>query len=196
MESTSNYKKYTRQNPLQQWLIGRFTQTLIALVRQANPSTVLDVGCGEGFILARLEQERIAQHLEGIEISETSLKIAKEIHPSLSIGPGDVYHLSYDDSSFDLVLCSEVLEHLDNPSLALANIKRVSKKYCLFSVPHEPFFMLANFLRGKNLSRFGNDPEHIQHWTSVGFGNFLTKNGFTVVKKISSFPWTLVLAKK
>ena len=75
-------------------------------------------------------------------------------------------------------------------------MKRVTKKYILLSVPNEPFFILANFLRGKYLKSFGNHPEHINHWTFLGFEKMLKKNGLTVVKSRHPFAWSLVLVKK
>ena len=75
-------------------------------------------------------------------------------------------------------------------------------------MPNEPFFMMANFLRGKNLRRWGNDVEHIQHWTSGSFQSFTTSvtrsdlvkfvKGRTlkIVKIRHPFPWTLLLLEK
>ena len=95
-----------------------------------------------------------------------------------------------------MVICTEVLEHLENPELALMELKRVSKKYILLSVPNEPFFMLANLLRGKNISRWGNDIEHINHWSFWSFQSFIKSKGVNIAKKFFPFPWTIVLVLK
>ena len=93
-------------------------------------------------------------------------------------------------------MATEVLEHLDDPKKGLKELVRVSKKYLLLSVPNEPYFMLANFLRGKNITRWGNDIEHIQHWTSSQFQLFVEKEGLKVISKRYPFPWTMFLLEK
>ena len=51
-----------------------------------------------------------------------------------------------------------------NPSSALKEIARVASKYLIVLVPSEPFFMLGNLMRGKNILQCGNDQDHINHW--------------------------------
>lgn len=195
MSTTDNYKKHTTKSFLQRILIGRFFSTLINEVAVLQPDTVLDVGCGEGFTLQRLKNNNIGKHLEGVDFLDTAVKIGQKIHPTLHLKQGNIYNLPYKDKSFDVVMCTEVLEHLEEPEKALKELARISKKYCIISVPHEPWFMLGNFLRGKNISRWGNDIEHIQHWTSGGIKKLVGKY-FTVLDVKKPLPWTLLVAKK
>jgi ubiquinone/menaquinone biosynthesis C-methylase UbiE len=196
MKTTSNYRKHISKNPLQKILIENFDQALLQIVSGTMPKTILDAGCGEGFTLAKLQKEGIGKHLEGIDYSLDAINLGRKNHPSLSLKQGDIYKLPYKDNSFDLVICSEVLEHLEYPKKALGEIKRVSKRYCLLSVPNEPIFMISNFLRGKNVSRWGNDIEHINHWSKTGFEKFVKENGVNVLVAKIPFPWTLILGEK
>jgi hypothetical protein len=77
----------------------------------------------------------------------------------------------------------------------LEELRRVCSRSCLISVPNEPFFMLANFLRGKNLSAWGNDPEHLHNWTAAQFVRMVGEY-FQVEKVLHPFPWTLALCRK
>jgi ubiquinone/menaquinone biosynthesis C-methylase UbiE len=88
-----------------------------------------------------------------------------------------------------------VLEHLEYPEKALKELLRVTKSNCIISIPHEPWFMLANFLRGKNIPRWGNDIEHIQHWTKGGITKLVGKY-FSITEIRNPFPWTLLVVKK
>jgi hypothetical protein len=54
--------------------------------------------------------------------------------------------------------------------------------------------MLSNLMRGKNVRRFGNDPEHINHWGKSSFRRFVEQS-FVVDEVHSAFPWTVVLAR-
>ena len=118
---------------------------MLRKAKNLNATTVLDVGCGEGFTLLRLKNENIGQKLSGIDNNEQAIAYANKNYPELEIKKGDVYKLPYKDNSFDLVLCMEVLEHLDKPLVALEELKRVSKKYVLLSVPNEPLFTVQRF---------------------------------------------------
>jgi len=157
---------------------------------------VLDVGCGEGFTLKKLEEKKIGKNNVGIDNLDDAIKLGKKMYPNLKLQKGSAYDLDFKDSSFELIICTEVLEHLDDPHKAVEEMKRVSSKYLLFSVPNEPFFIGANLLRGKYLKTFGNHPEHINHWTFWGFERMLKKHGLKVVKKRYPFAWTMILAKK
>jgi ubiquinone/menaquinone biosynthesis C-methylase UbiE len=108
---------------------------------------------------------------------------------------GDIRRLPFADESFELVLCLEVLEHLLEPMPALEELRRVSGCRCLISVPNEPFFMLSNFLRGKNVRAWGNDPEHLHRWSA---GEFLSMVGgcFEVERIYYPFPWVLAGCRK
>lgn len=192
---TDNYRKHTTKNPVQRFLINNFFKVLLSEVEQMHPESVLDAGCGEGFTLAKLEEGNIGSLHEGIEYDQTALDIGKTMYPKILLKKGNIYQLPYSDNMFDVVLCTEVLEHLESPESAIKELQRVTKKHCVVSVPHEPYFQLANFLRGKNISRWGNDIEHIQHWSAQGIAELLAKY-FTVKKVKTPFPWTIVIAEK
>lgn len=195
MNNTDNFRKYISKNPAQKLLINNFQKTLFSCLKDLQIRSVLDAGCGEGFILSECKNRNIGSHLEGIDFSEAALDIGKKMFPYLDLKKGDIYDLSYENNSFDLVICTEVMEHLEKPDKVVDEIVRVSKRYCLFSVPNEPFFMISNLLRGKNLARWGNDIEHIQHWSSSAFKAMLGKK-LNIINVKRPFPWTIVLSEK
>jgi len=196
MQTTDNFVKHTSQNPLQKLLINNFYNYLVSAIKDLEIKSVLDVGCGEGFTLNKLSEEGIGEKLEGVDFLKKAIEIGKKLHPKLTLKQGNIYKLEYKNNSFDLVMATEVLEHLEDPKRGLRELVRVSKRYLLLSVPNEPFFMGANFLRGKNLSRWGNDIEHIQHWSSESFQKFAQSEGLKIIKKRHPFPWTLLLLEK
>ena len=187
-----NYKKYNSKNPLMSIVISNFLKNLKETITPlGNIHSVIDIGCGEGFVINYLDLPDIT----GVDISRDALRIAKDKTQKCNLCTGNVYDLSFKKDSFDLVIAAEVLEHLEKPDSALQEIRRISKNYCIFSVPNEPYFCIMNFLRGKNLTRLGNDIEHVQNWGSGEFVK-LIQTYFEVLEVRKPFPWTMVLCKK
>ncbi len=195
MQTTDNYRKHTATNPVQKFLIDNFYKVLIEEAKKLKAQIILDAGCGEGFTLTRLNENKIGKEFVGIDYSEAAVKIGKSIHPELKLRAGSIYKIPFKDNSFDLVICTEVLEHLEKPEKALAELERVTKSYCIISVPHEPWFIIANLLRGKNISRWGNDIEHVNHWSRDGIVKLMDKY-FDVGVVRNPFPWTMLVVKK
>lgn len=187
--------KWLSRNPLVRRANNRFRDTLVSLVRSCNPGTILDAGCGEGINLLTLSG--IGDWtLTGIDLDADSLQIAREALPqSVALDRGNLQALPYPDRSFDLVIGTEVLEHVDNPSTALQEMVRVSRHSLVLSVPREPIWRLANVSRGRYLNRLGNTPGHINHWSGRRFVRFCERE-VQVLQRRSPLPWTFVLCTR
>ena len=98
--------------------------------------------------------------------------------------------LPFAAGSFDIVTCFEVLEHLDDPAVAVKELARVARRSLVLSVPHEPWFRVGNVLRGNYIGRLGNHPEHVQHWNFRSFEKFLAPH-VAGVRIIGAFPWII-----
>jgi SAM-dependent methyltransferase len=186
--------RYLLRNPVSHLLTRRFMATLVGLVQQVAPCSVLDVGCGEGMVLRQLEALGSRFVLHGLDVDVELLEVGKTIAPGARYLRGSIYHLPLPRQSYDLVVCTEVLEHLQAPEEALAELARVARRYCLLSVPHEPWWRMANMLRGKYWDRRGNTPGHINHWSAREFTRFVSER-FRVVAVRRPFPWTFVLGE-
>lgn len=189
--TSSNLRKHSSANPVQQHLIGRFHQRALDLLTETNATSILDAGCGEGFAMRELLRNHAAWAI-GLDGSAAALQLATRLNSQRSFVAGDLLSLPFPDRSFDLVLCMEVLEHLADPLAGLHELCRVSRQWLLLTVPNEPFFRGANFLRGKNIRDWGNDPGHVNHWSTNRFRAFVSSRCHVVTWQ-RSFPWTLVL---
>jgi SAM-dependent methyltransferase len=201
MSAYGNLQKYRNPNPLQRLLLSRFLRQVRQLLQGKSFSRALDAGCAEGFVSGFLyaQEARYLHQQEtaffGIDIDRPALLRGKELFPPMHSVEGSVLHLPYPDGAFDLILCTEVLEHLPDPGQVLDELLRVTRRYLLLSVPHEPWFRLLNFLRGKHLHRWGNDPEHLQNWTAAQFLGFVqTRCPGAALHR--AFPWLLVHCAK
>lgn len=195
-ELTTNFEKHSSKNPLQQMLLNNYYKEFFRMLMGKKIESVLDAGAGEGITLRKIKDKHIGKKHEGIEYMDEAIEIGKKVNPDITIKKGNIYELPYKDATFDLVICTEVLEHLDDPKKALQELRRVSKKYLILSVPNEPWFTFQRIARGKNLLKLGAHPEHIQHWRSNQFIKFLRSNKLKVKEKKLPFAWTLVLAQK
>lgn len=114
---TTNYEKFQTGNPVAQRLIGGFYRKVEDIVRPLKPATVLDAGCGEGETLDRLAGV-LPPFPVGIDLNQESVDFAAERLPDATIRRADLLELPFEDDSFDLVFCLEVLEHLPDPGRA------------------------------------------------------------------------------
>ena len=190
-EQSTNLKKYKSKNPLKQLALDYFYRGLQELMVEAE--SVLDAGCGEGFGASRLQEFNSGLKITGIDLSLQALMDARQICPELIPTQADVTLLPFDTDQFDLVVSLETLEHLPEPDLAVKNYKRVSKRYLLLSVPNEPIFRTVRMLEGNDILKWGDHPEHINHWNFISFTRFLERNGLKVLARKVPFPFTWVI---
>ena len=156
---------------------------------------MLDVGCGKGVVTYAARQRFPKLTITGMDIDRTELTIAQQLNPGCNVVVGDIRALPFANNQFDLVVCTEVLEHLEHPHPAIAELRRVSAHSLLLSVPHEPYFRLGNLLSGHYLPSLGNYPDHRQQWTKTQFMREVSQ--FLVVRQAwTPFPWTIVWAQK
>ena len=116
-------------------------------INLSSKAKILDVGCGEGrHIFGSLQAFNqpycigYDHHIPSLNSCKEGLEFFKELDTGGSIFmQGSVYKLPFADDSFDLIFCSEVLEHLDDYHLALNEIHRVLKTGGKF-LPSVPSF--------------------------------------------------------
>lgn len=196
MSNSQDTKKYLTTNPLKQKLINRFLENIYFEVERMQPKTILDIGCGEGFVDMFLLQKNSQYQIRGIDISKKVIRRAKKRVPNLSAQQGDACNLPFKKNTFDLTICTEVLEHLDKPQKAIAEARRVSKKYCLFSVPNEPIFSLLTLFSGRYVKCLGRHPDHVNFWTKESFRELMQKHFNKPVMLKTSPIWIFVIGEK
>ena len=129
---------------------------------------------------------------------DEAIKAARKMNPSVEYIQGDITKMPFQDRSFDIVICTEVMVHLEKPDAALKELIRIAKKFVFVTVPREPWFCLGNLLVLKNVRRLGNPMDHINHWTKKPFHTFLQKQdiGNRDWTISGSFPWIIAETTK
>jgi ubiquinone/menaquinone biosynthesis C-methylase UbiE len=182
-------EKYDDKNPVVSFVIARFFERLRTVIGELNPRSVLDAGCGEGEMLRRgvLPEGLHPVCLDLRTESLAEVDARKRVCAS-------VQALPFAARRFDVVMCLEVLEHLDDPASAVRDLARVAREAVVVSVPYEPYFRIGNVLRGKHLGGLGNHPEHVQHWNLRTFEKFL-RGSVADVRVIEAFPWIIACCR-
>ncbi len=160
------------------WFVAR-SKIIFSMVDRFLPDRerleILDVGCGTGSLLKKLEKYG---HAMGVDISEEAIKFCR------LRGCRNVYvvdqeeGLPFQDNTFDLVIAMDIIEHIDDDSGALAECYRVIRKggVLLITVP------AYDFLWGPH----DEVNDHKRRYVAKELRNKMEKAGFTV-KKMTYF---------
>lgn len=160
---------------------------------------VMEAGCGEGnvsnLVWQYLKCKGYDVDFEAFDISDKIIKEASRGNPNIIFSVNNIYSI-HSEKKFDLLICSEVCEHLEMPRKAIEELKKLSSEF-IFSVPNEPIWRILNMVRGKYIRRLGNTPGHIQHWSKRKFVKMLKdecKLEPVLIK--APLPWTMVYCRK
>jgi len=128
---------------------------------------VLDVGCGTGEVMYALN--RLGFKPFGVDINLDCAKKSSE-HGSVVVSELMKLNRIFPEDEFDVVICSHVLEHMDNPGAAVAVLRHISAKYLIIAVPN--LARLANFgVRQPRLvnrgHRMGWDCHHLRTFLEI-----------------------------
>ncbi len=171
---------------------------------------VLDVGCGNGIISIHLG--KLGFNVTGIDVSEKTIETARKnnIYGNVQFRVQSAEELKASGEQFDVIICSEVLEHLQNPS-ALLQVLHPSLKpdgILIVTVPNgkgpresfvtKPVLKMRNsngFLwkmisklkkgmgyTGTTVQSAADNLDHVQFFTRNALKNLATENNFTIVK--------------
>jgi 2-polyprenyl-3-methyl-5-hydroxy-6-metoxy-1,4-benzoquinol methylase len=192
----NTYDKYGSQNPLVRRMMEGFQRALEELVDRADPSSLLDVGCGEGVLVHRLATLLEPRRVVGVDLEEESIQAGWAAHhaPNLEYRTAEAGSLPFAAGEFDMVCAIEVLEHVPDPGRTLGEMRRCAGRHLLVSVPREPLWRALNMARGAYWAQLGNTPGHLNHWSRRGFVQLLAQHG-EVLEVRSPPPWTMLLVR-
>jgi SAM-dependent methyltransferase len=165
-----DYAEAAEQNPAQ-----RYRRKLVFdLLELGSGTRVLDVGSGQGDFAAELLAQNPESDLLGIEVSPAGIEISKRKAPSASFIVRDLMDpepppAEYRDWATHAV-CSEVLEHVDDPGRLIANALAYTQPGCrlIVTVPGGP------------ISAFDRHIGHRRHFSPADLRNLLREAGFEV----------------
>ena len=140
---------------------------------------IIDLGCGEGITIEKLLKAFPSSNVLGFDLLNENIAICRR--HGLPVRQADAGRLDLPDGAADVVLFMEVIEHLDHPEAAMAEIRRILKPRgkAIVVYPNDGFFRLARMLTLRfTEARF--DPGHVKQWTPRSMAVFLRESGFEV----------------
>jgi len=188
--------KYGTSNPIARRLVAGFMSELDDLVERTGAREAHEVGCGEGELAIRLAQRGLS--VRGTDafpqVLDEARKRAAGAGVQIDFEATPVEQLEPGRHAAELVVCCEVLEHLEDPERALDVLAGLARPWLIASVPREPLWRALNLARLSYVGSLGNTPGHLGHWSKAGFVRFLTSR-FEVIEVRTPMPWTMALCR-
>jgi len=159
-------------------------QQIVLLIPKKKTQKILDIGCGDG-VLAYLIYQHSKATITGLDYDKSSLEAAKKIFKAKKAKAkfisGSAYKLPFKTGSFDIVVSTEVIEHLSKTNKYLSEINRVvkSKGKVIITTPIKIYDI-------------PEDKMHIQEFTSEELKKILMK----YFKKVSIYTSHPLFLKK
>lgn len=171
---------------------------IIDLARRLKPKTMLDVGCGNGYLATKLSESLPGAAVAGVDPSESGIRHASAAHPDLDLRQGSVYSDPPAEwaGKFDLVVSTEVVEHLYRPQALPEYVLKVLRPGGTVAAT-TPYH---GYLKNLALSLFNKwdfhhtvfwEHGHIKFWSRNTLRQLFEQAGFEYVsfKGIGRMPW-------
>jgi 2-polyprenyl-3-methyl-5-hydroxy-6-metoxy-1,4-benzoquinol methylase len=177
----ANYDQVTAINPAQRWRFRSIKRTIQSF-GLGHQLAITDLGCGQGDLLSYLHDQFPKSKLVGIEPSEIGCRLARQKTPSAKFLEIDITTCEDANNIIDssnVIICTEVLEHLDHPELLMSSLakKMNQDSTLLISVPGGP------------RSKFDKHIGHRRHFDRTVLEKLLKDSSFGEIDVYSSgFP--------
>lgn len=173
-EHWGEYDAAAQKNPAQQMRHEFIVNLLNKRCLNSTSMHLLDIGSGQGDMLAKIRKKFPDAKLAGFELSMSGVEISKKKVPSAALVVADLFHPNPDMEPFHSwathATCCEVLEHLDDPiGFLKASARYLSKgAEMVITVPSGP------------MSLFDKHIGHRQHFTKDSLSQVIKSSGFEV----------------
>lgn len=125
----------------------------------------LEVGCGLGYFSEMAN--KLDADVTGVDVGESLVKITKKRVPRGKFVKASASQLPFNSGTFDVVLCTEVIEHVENQNEALKELSRVLKRngILVITTPNRLFKFLFDFLGILGVRPYKGNEKWYYPWT-------------------------------
>lgn len=169
----------TRFNVVLESLVRYFTARKVRTINKYHKGrgALLDVGCGRGLLLDMMMKD--GWRVTGVEFNEETASYAREVYKIDVISPQAMTALS--DGTYDAIMISHVLEHMQDPAAVLRTSVRLLKKNGLLFIAVPNLSSLQAYLGRSNWFHL-DVPYHLYHFTLSGLRRLLLENSMKIAR--------------
>jgi 2-polyprenyl-3-methyl-5-hydroxy-6-metoxy-1,4-benzoquinol methylase len=157
--------------------IKRINEVLDEFEKYRKTNKILDVGCGPGLFL--IEAKKRGWDVYGTEYTDKQLEYLE--NKGINTLKGKLNDDSFEDEIFDIIISSEVIEHINNPLEEMRHFHRLLRKGGLVYITTPNFNAIERFLLKGNYNII-EYPEHLCYFTPKTIDILLTRCGFEKLK--------------
>ncbi len=172
--------KYSASSNISRYMI---TKSILNAVNEYSFKTFVDIGGAEGYT-AFVVRQLFNVSVMSTDLSENACRMAKEIF-NIDAQACDIHKLPFQNNQFDIVLCSETIEHVTDYKLAIKELLRITKNVLIITVPHEsPEEVEANIRN--------NVPHGHIHYFDTQTLDYLKSEGYSLRAEKTLSPFLIV----
>ncbi len=181
------YQQGVKKSLLQKFWHTKKLAKVHKLINESNqnPTSILDVGSASGWFLSQLSILYPKAKCSGVDVYKDAISYGKQIYSSLRLIHTDAHTLPLDNNSFDVVVCTEVLEHVEDPERVLQEIKRVLKPEGVAVIEMDTGNLLFRLVWywWTNIRRGVWRDSHIHAFNTQKLESMIKKTGFSILRK-------------
>ncbi len=175
-----NYNYFESLSPSQYEEERRRIKLILKYARLNPHKSLMDIGTGPGW-LPKIAS-RFTKNVFAVDVSKNQIKLAEKYigKPNFTFRKGSFYKIPARDKSFDVVIASEVLEHLEFPDKALSEAFRILKDegVLIITVPYKEKIKYTTCMHCYKLTSVNG---HLHSFDLKSLKNILQKSGFRIV---------------
>lgn len=180
------YEEGIKRNLFQKlWHTRKWMVIKKMIGRTSKRKRALDVGCASGWLTAKVTQILPEVEVIGLDIAPEMVKHARINHPEIIFVCADAHQLPFPDGNFDLIICTETLEHVADPLAVLFEIRRCLSprgKAIISMDAGSSLFNLAWFIWTKNKGRVWRGA-HLHRFRPESLKDLFKKANFKIEKE-------------
>lgn len=168
------------------WHTRKLAEVLDLLPKKAKTNhKILDVGCSSAVLTAEVSKKLPKSKVTGLDSYKAAIDFAKKKYPHINFVTADAHKIPFKDKTFDILICTETLEHVVDPKGVLLEMKRVLKNNgeAIISMDSGSLpFRIIWYFWTKSKGKVWEDA-HLHEFSAKLLENLIKEAGFRIKKK-------------
>lgn len=190
------YQKGVKKNILQKfWHKNKLNNVIGSIkLKHQNPKNILDVGSASGWFLKELKKTFINSECVGIDAYKKAIDYGKKTYANIELLNADAHRIPFRNNTFEVIVCCEVLEHVENPETVIKEMKRVLKNdgSLIIEIDTGNWLFKLVWYFWTNLRKGVWRDSHVHSFSVNKLKSLFAKNGLKI-KKVKIFNFSMAV---